>query len=200
MTSFMIDVEALSIRVGAMTMCGAIMAFDLKDLVQSRKLEVKAYKEFTLNVREYDETGKAVYDPRTIGWWMTQPDDSRLRMAKILMDECDETNEDILLDINSFVLEQNFTEDESRFWCRGPDYDFTSALGPMYNSIGCKPPWQYFEMMDVRTITTTYKDIFGVALPKDETKHTPLQDCCDQLRQLVRLLSGEHQLDWPAQQ
>jgi len=116
------------------------------------------------NVDEQTELGRTI-DENTLAWWGKQKPKIR---DEALSDDDRVTLNEVTKQINKFCVGLDY------IWCQGPTFDFT-ILQNLYKTIGKPVPWNYWQIMDSRTLFKL--------MPKDPRKeiqsdlHNALADC-----------------------
>lgn len=90
-----------------------------------------------------------------------------------------------LLSFNGWVelIRDGTLNKELNFWCNGASFDFP-ILDVAYSKINVKPMWNYFELMDYRTLKNLYPNVL---LKKHKDKHNALADAIAQAEHLKEI-------------
>lgn len=120
-------------------------------------------------------------DPGTVRWWGRMPDEAlgeSLRLARHMMPFTQPAELDDAIDsIGVFILSHS----PSRCWSRGA-FDYP-ILARLLDKQGVSPPWQYWQLRDVRTLDDLVPKV------KPDRPHHPLSDCLAQIEQVRAALA-----------
>ena len=103
----------------------------------------------------------------TLEWWMQQAEDVREEALGI---EGRISVNDMYRQLNRFLVGVN------NIWCQGPVFDI-AILENLYMQYGWPTPWQFWQIMDSRTLFKVHGD------PRVKGKvglHNALEDCVSQ--------------------
>lgn len=187
--NFMFDTEGLSTRHHTLTTHVAGMAFHLHASLTHKRVCVIDVLAIELNALEQHRLG-AVIDPDTVGWWLTQSDEARAKMASVLRNKNAEPLSASLDKIDAFVARNAGAKEDNVLWAQGPGHDYDRAIEAIYTSLNREAPWQYWQLTDSRTVTTLWRTVYGVKTIRRTKGHTALADVAAQIRTLVELLTG----------
>lgn len=132
-----IDLETLDVIPSATILSLGAVKFDpFSDSEPHSELYLK------IQIDDQDRLGRSTSD-KTIEWWSRQD-------PKIMEETFDQTDavtvEEALRQVNKWCVGVD------EFWGQGYGFDFT-MLEDMYRSISKPIPWQFWQVMDSRTIT-----------------------------------------------
>lgn len=120
-------------------------------------------------------------DPDTVHWWGKMPDDglgAYLRLARHMMPFTQpEGLDDAVSRIEGFIVSHS----PRCCWSRGA-FDYP-ILARLLDKQGVSPPWQFWQLRDVRTLD----DLVPPIMP--DRPHHPLSDCLAQIEQVRAALS-----------
>lgn len=180
----MVDLETLGTNHDSVILSIALVLFNLNG-------EIAISKEIHFDIGSCLEKGLKV-SGSTIKWWLEQSEDARFQITSPLKDR--NSLELGLVEVENFIhriLEQYaFPLDPLYFWGNSASFDL-GILKNAFNAVGRKVPWQYWEEMDMRTLTNLLPEqniIF------EGTPHNPLDDCYYQIKQLSTLLIGMNEV------
>ena len=133
--------------------------------------------EFTINISPSSSKSLGLHiDKETVSWWSTQPIEARMAW---------QTNQHSLEPaLESFTIWLG--ECSNTFMvCNGASFDFP-ILSSSFSAIGKKVPWNFYNELDLRTIST----ILNVKLTRGND-HNALSDAKNQVEQLIDIFKGE---------
>lgn len=164
-----IDLETLDVIPSATILSLGAVKFDPFS-------ESEPHSELYLKIQidDQDRLGRSTSDS-TIAWWSKQD-------PKIMEETFDQTDaitvKEALQQLNKWCVGVD------EFWGQGYGFDFT-MLEDMYRSIGKPIPWQFWQVMDSRTITKR--------MPRDPRKdmqsdlHNALADAYYQAKSIQKI-------------
>lgn len=163
----MIDIECLGIAPEALILTIAAVAFD----PFSHRIDHEHSLYFRIDpasqpTRQIDEA--------TVAWWAQQP--------KIAQEEAFSEEDRIPLAEALHKLASLIWRSK-RVWANGICYDMT-ILEHAYKQLGIPLPWQYYKVMDARTV---YKMLPKVGKPPNN--HHAFHDCVNQIGMLQEVFS-----------
>lgn len=126
-----------------------------------------------LNADDQIEKGRDVSES-TMTWWTKQPEDVQ---EEALGSHDRHEVVDVLNALNKFLVGAN------KIWCQGPHFDIT-ILESLYKQYGINTNWQYYQVMDSRTIFGVHGD------PRDKNRaslHNAVEDCRSQAKGVQKL-------------
>lgn len=161
--SIMLDSETLATTPNAVVLSLGAIKFDPFSMNN-------ASSELYMRIDADDQIGKGrdVSDS-TVEWWGQQPAEIR---EEALAGENRVAVIDALNALNKFLVGAD------KIWCQGPHFDIT-ILESLYRQYGVSPNWQYWQIMDSRTVF----GLFGDSRVKNKTTlHNAVEDCKSQAR------------------
>lgn len=170
----MVDIETLSTAKNAVVLSIGAVEFD----VFTGEIKGKFYRQLKL-----DEQSQRHISMGTLQWWAKQRNDGCDDLLAI-SDEDKASVTASLLDLLWFIYgssEKDFTQDLN-VWACDPDFDL-EILSTLYQDVGLKAPWSYYETRSVRTIRSMAKT-FGISQPKLPVSHNALDDCIRQVAEI----------------
>lgn len=81
-------------------------------------------------------------DPRTVLWWLEQNEAARMKLV-------DANTTPLMAALSR--LSQAFDWKGMKVWCNGANFDFP-ILANAYQAVDSRPPWNYYNLMDYRTL------------------------------------------------
>jgi hypothetical protein len=141
----MLDLETLSLAENAVITQVALVVYDADD-PETILREIEEY----LPIQPQLTVLKRAIDANTIIWWMSQPDEARLRFNQNKGDDFDELS--ALINSICRKLEQVMEGAKTiELWARGPQFDVVN-LATLMRDLGQPIPWKYDVVRDLRTI------------------------------------------------
>lgn len=174
----MVDLETLGTNHDSVILSAALVLFNLNG-------EIAISKEIHFDIDSCLENGLKVQGG-TIKWWLEQSEDARFEITSPLKDR--NSLELGLVEVENFI--RRITEeyalplDPLYFWGNSASFDL-GILKNAFNVVDRKVPWQYWEEMDMRTLTELLP---GQNVIFEGTPHNPLDDCFYQIKKLSTLL------------
>jgi exodeoxyribonuclease VIII len=107
----------------------------------------------------------------TVDWWAKQPEEAKT--------EAFHPDQRIPLDIAMIELNK-WASGADRYWANGAGFDFT-ILESCNRQFNNKSPWNFWQVLDARTIYKMVPDHF---IPQNN-KHHALWDCLSQIQRLT---------------
>lgn len=152
----MIDIETLDVQPTATILTIGAQAFD--------PLSEEFYDSFYARINIDNQTDRTV-DDGTVDWWGKQP---AAAQAEAFGEEDRVELKDALEDLHKLAWNAN------RVWANGIAFDMT-ILENAYKSFDMPLPWQYYKVMDARTI-------YNIAnAGRLGNSHHALEDCVNQV-------------------
>jgi|APHM01.1.fsa_nt_gi hypothetical protein len=161
----MLDIETLGTDPGAVVLSvGACVFTPGEDPVRNafyREIDIASSKDAGLHV-----------DPETADWWREQGVDVAPIDGGIALD-------DALADLSVYV------DGADEVWANSPKFD-ASILEAAYRAVDQSPPWEFWELRDVRTVRA-----LSVCpdLDHDGREHHALDDATHQAREVAAALA-----------
>ena len=174
MASIMLDCETLSTDHSAVVLSLGAVKFNAFTLQSP-------FEDFYMRLDADDQIEKGRHvSESTMEWWSKQPEDIQ---EEALGPQDRRSVVDTLNAFNKFLVGAD------KIWCQGPHFDIT-ILETLYKQYGINTNWQYYQVMDSRTI-------FGVlGDPRDRNRaslHNAVEDCRSQA-QGVQQLFRQHNI------
>lgn len=176
----MVDIETLSTAKNATVLSIGAVEFD----VFTGEVRGKFYRKLKLA-----EQSQRHISMGTLQWWAKQRNDGCDDLLAISDDDKESVTAS-LLDLLWFIYgasEKDFTQ-ELNVWACDPDFDL-EILSTLYQDVGLKAPWAYYETRSVRTIRSMGKH-FGISLPKLDVSHNALDDCIRQVTEISHVYAN----------
>ena len=174
----MVDIETLSTKTNSMILSiGAVKfnprTFDIaEDNTFYRVIDIKSYQK---KKHHFD------ISPDTVVWWVQQSDEARRIFSN-------ETNKvDIKTALQDFSQWFSDSSNTVYIWSHGATFDIP-ILENAYRTFSLTPPWQFYNVMDTRTI---YRLAYEKVTDRDRMNlvyHNSLDDAIAQTRCLVRCM------------
>lgn len=172
MNHLMIDLETLGLQNDAAILSIGAVYFDIETGDLGDTVHVGILPE---NNNLYGRI-----DPNTVMFWLSQPEEARSRISKIAQDG-------VSLPVALAKL-KNFcygcsNPGKLQIWSNGANFD-TVLLENAYRRYDIQPPWNYWQVRDVRTIVELGRALIGYdpkhENPFDGTEHDALADAIHQ--------------------
>lgn len=157
MSDLMIDIETLGVTPDSVILTIGAQGFE--------PISGEVYPKQTFYRKIEIDSQDRYVDDSTVEWWGQQAEDVR---EEAFGEEGRIPLEDALDELHSLAWNAN------RLWANGIAFDFT-ILENAYKSFNKPIPWQYYKVMDARTV---YK-IAGAG--KLGNSHNALEDCLNQI-------------------
>lgn len=166
-----IDTETLSTHSDAVIVTIAAVKF---------RFDTDETERFCVNInpREGKELGLHI-SKETLDWWRAQKPEA----TKAWMHSQVQYKDGI-----SQFLEFCGTDRNQTYWCNGASFDFP-ILETSFRKCGLREPWNYFHLMDMRTVYKLAKLDFK-NYPRVGQHHNALDDCLTQIKALKEISSG----------
>ncbi len=169
MTHVMLDLETMGTDFKAPIIAIGAVKFDARGLWTGPGSEFY----LTVDLQSAVDTG-AIVDPRTIVWWMQQPDEARKSVTR-------EGAVKLTDALDAFEAWLPDGVDLSGIWGNGANFD-NAILGESYRRTRRSIPWPFWKDRCFRTM----KSVFPYNEPGFEgTKHNALHDAKHQARILL---------------
>ena len=158
----MIDIECLGVGPDAPILTIAAVAFD----PFSNRIDQEHSMYFRIDPESQPDRG---IDDATVEWWSKQP---KIAQEEAFSEDDRVPLKDALEKLSSLIWRSN------RIWANGITYDMT-ILEHAYKQYGINLPWQYYRVMDARTV---FKMLPSLGKPKNN--HHAFYDCVNQIEML----------------
>ena len=168
----MIDIETLGTRPDSVIMTVGAVLFDPEDSSRGQKIVC-----IRPRIDEQISMGRSIEHP-TLEWWSTQN-------PKIWRDAiCAADRTGVR---NSLSVLGDFADGADLIWAYGPQFDIV-MLESLYRQTGERPPWDYHQIRDCRTVTGLLENMLMEDMPADERDdaHDAVADCRYQIKCLKR--------------
>lgn len=118
-------------------------------------------------------------DPNTVLWWLEQSDEARRSVL---------TGIRVPLENALLELTNVFDWKGKQVWANGTTFDIT-ILESAFKAFDCPPPWQYWNVMDYRTVKNMVpRDIYQACKVDASVKHDALADAIAQAKTLMNIM------------
>lgn len=164
----MVDIETMSTKQNGCIISIGACKFNFNDGISdefSVNIDIKSSISYNLSIEK-----------ETVEWWATQPKEIR-----------DAWNVDKQSLPNALMMFNDWIGNckNTLMWANGSVFDF-GLLRSSYEATKIKRPWEYWNEMDLRTVST----LLDFRLSKGNA-HTALGDARNQTEQLIKMLKGE---------
>jgi len=170
----MLDLETLSTMPNAVILSMGAVKFD----PFSDRIDVEDGLDLRIDVDSQSALGRDIQED-TINWWSTQPPE----VQEAAM------SEEGRVSLSDFVRKLNkFTVGVDQIWCQGPVFDIV-ILENLYRQLGVPIPWNYWQIMDSRTMFKAHGD------PRDKSRkgaHNALYDCVYQAAGIQQIYKAQN--------
>lgn len=195
--SVFFDMETMSTKPNAVVLSLGLLAVDSKSDPDEMDFDdlVNDGIELKFDARSQVANGRHV-EKDTMEWWKTQGEEAK-RVLK--PQPTDIPFSEIIESINNFFEEKNLNMKRTKFYCRGPDFDF-SILKDLYWQANAEIPIKYWNVRDTRTVIDTLlgsdaKFVYKMDNPPSFIHHNALHDCAMDVLRIRRaqlyLLNGK---------
>jgi len=171
----MLDIETLGTRPNAVILTIGAIKFSPYNM----ELPTKAIY-LRPDVEAQVALGRNI-DEDTVRWWETQEETVR---EEALSEDNRDTLDYCADEINRFFVGTD------KFWAQGPAFDYI-ILEDWFRSIVRPTPWQYWQVMDSRTLFGVHGD---PRIKNKEGLHNALEDCVSQAQGVQQVYKeiGKH--------
>jgi len=169
MKHWMIDFETVDNKQTSKILSVGIVFFDLATGVMGKEHYHKFHLEKGINRYRTQSDD-------TMAWWMRQDESVR--------NEAFSGNENINDFLNHYL--PSYLPTKSQPWGNGASFD-VSILDNMYEQLGVKQPWQFWNVRDVRTIVEVAQGIQSKTKPPEGEAHHPIFDCRNQIDYVCKM-------------
>ena len=163
----MIDIECLGVSPDALILTIAAVAFD----PFSNRIDQEHSMYYRIDPESQPNRG---IDDATVDWWTKQPS---IAQEEAFGEKDRVPLREALEKLSPLIWRSN------RVWANGITYDMT-ILEHAYKQNGINLPWQYYKVMDARTV---FKMFPSVGIPKNH--HHAFYDCVNQIGMLQEVFS-----------
>lgn len=164
-----LDLETLCRRPGGVILTIGATVFD----PQTGRIDEDSFYA-VLSAREQIRAGCTV-DPDTVAWWMEQSDEAKNEVYMSLRDEYADKLTPVPGVLAAFADWCYSKAERVIMWGNGPDFD-NAMLQSLYDRVGLRAPWEYWNSDSVRTIARTAKPLGWTKPPRAGTHHHALHD------------------------
>lgn len=176
MQHVMIDLETLSTRPDAAILSIGAVFFD----IETGKLG----DEFHCGIEMEDGNYYGHIDPKTVGFWLLQSQEAREGINRMTGGDNAFTLAEALQRFNQFF---NLSTNPPRVkvWGNGAGFD-PILMESAYRRHGRTAPWNYWDVLDVRTIVKLGRDLLNIDpkkdMPFEGVEHDALSDAIHQAK------------------
>jgi hypothetical protein len=126
-----------------------------------------------------------VMDAGAVQWWIKQD-----KEAQKIFHDFKTTLPQSLTNFSAWLQKSGISEKTIKPWGNGSSFDIT-LLECAYQVCGIKPPWNYWNVRDVRTVVAMGEGYSDAAktMPRDGTYHNALDDAVHQVKYVTEILS-----------
>lgn len=145
----MLDIESLALGAACIVTQAAIHSFALDDpettlFASSRHFPIEPQLEALLPARKLSA--------KTLGFWLRQGDDARLKLASHLEGDLDELTALLRAFVRDFKqATEGLSKHDYEVWAKGPQLD-VAAMESLLTQCGIEVPWDYASVADLRTL------------------------------------------------
>lgn len=189
MKSFMLDIETLGRKPGAIILQIGLLPFEIA--AQGGNISCDYDIALEVNIDADDSKNMGFFtEAETLEFWSKHPQQfesfgMNRRSVKTSLEL-----------INEFVFSIATKPQEVLLYCQGASFD-PMLLGAYYEKLNMTPFWVYHNVIDIRSIQHFAREFHGVKKYYNadrELKHTALNDCIEQVNSLVYYISKIHSI------
>lgn len=175
MRHMMIDIETLDTRPSAVVFQVGVVVFEDALMQDAPKSPILAQRKFDLDILPQIFAGRTV-DRETVNWWLTQ----KSPLIPIKKQSVHTVFQEISQMMGEFGI--------SYVWSNSPSFDAV-IMRSLAESLGVAYEFPSFRTdMDLRTLKNICKMKKVVDFEPKETTHDALQDCLDQVNDLLNMM------------
>lgn len=175
MRHMMIDIETLDTRPSAVVFQVGVVVFEDALMQEAPKSPILAQRKFDLDILPQIFAGRTI-DRETVNWWLTQ----KAPVIPIKKQSVHTVFQEISQMMGDFGV--------SYVWSNSPSFDAV-IMRSLAESLGVTYEFPSFRTdMDLRTLKNICKMKKVVDFEPKETTHDALQDCLDQVDDLLNMM------------